>query len=221
MLLNISLGLTAVVLSTSCAKTDSFDGQQLSSDNSSLGVEKKSPYKPLPLIWESTKYPVRTTWSAMTFKLVDKSFSDLDKATDISVFCPKYSNLSRNQRINVWSNLIAALAYYESGWDPKSNSVDVGSAGDLDTYSVGLLQMSVVDQDNYNLLTNYSFSELQTPQPNLEIGITILARQIIKRGKILIPVGGSGLYWATLHPGGKYDQTSAIAKMTKKMSICQ
>jgi hypothetical protein len=144
----------------------------------------------------------------------------LDKAKDISLFCPNYSALSLDQKNNLWADLFAATSYYESAYDPKSNSVDVGSQNDPNTWSVGLLQLSVVDQESYSLPFGYSFLDLQDPIKNLQLGVAIMAAQIKKYGTVLIGVGSPGLYWATLHPGGKYDASAEIESKTKGLSFC-
>lgn len=153
-------------------------------------------------------------------QIIATNFTALDKANDVTTFCPKYKSLNQNQKINLWADLFASTAYYESAWNPKSYSVDVGTSSNADTWSVGLMQMSVIDQDSYNIHLGFNFSDLQDPIKNLQLSVAIMARQVTKYGKIMIPVGGSGLYWATLHPGGKYDESAAIAKMTKRLTFC-
>lgn len=178
-------------------------------------------YKLEALAWESSSHPERTEWSLGLQQFVAKQFLSLDKAQDISLFCPRYSSLSQDQKINLWAELFAVTAYYESGYDPFQSSVDVGSQSDRNTWSVGLLQLSVVDQQSYNLPFGYSFENLQEPLKNLNLGVAIMAAQIKKYSRILIPVGSPGLYWATLHPGGKYDATSSIQAKTKQLSFCR
>lgn len=177
-------------------------------------------YQPLPLTWESVSHPERLSWSSGLRQIVSAYLPILDKAKDISLFCPNYSALSSDQKNNLWADLFAATSYYESAYDPKSNSVDVGSQNDPNSWSVGLLQLSVVDQESYNLPFGFSFSDLQDPIKNLQLGVAIMSAQVKKYGTVLINVGSPGLYWATLHPGGKYDESSAIEAKTKSLSFC-
>jgi hypothetical protein len=176
--------------------------------------------KDIPLVWESGQHPERAEWSARLKEMVKENLDRLDLARDLQTFCPALERLTRAQRINLWADLIAATAYYESGWNPRSYSVDVGTNDDADTWSVGLLQLSVVDQSSYRLKFGYDFNDLQDPIKNLRLGVAILAAQIERHGLILIPVGHSGLYWATLHPGGKYDQTARIAERLRHLDFC-
>ncbi len=178
-------------------------------------------YKAEPLIWESSSHPERAQWSSALMGIVANSFAQLDQAKDTASFCPRYASLTQDQKINVWADIFAGTAYYECAWDPTSNSVDVGTSNNRDTWSVGLLQLSVVDQQNYGFQFGFNFSDLEDPIKNLQLGVAIMAKQVTKRGVIMIPVGGSGLYWATLHPGGRYDASAGIIKMVKKLSFCQ
>ena len=220
-------------LFASCAKPGTYQaGGSDSSVNSGQSTPGNIPasqggavfspsYKPEPLAWESASHPERAAWSTGAFQIVAEHFADLDKAQDIQTFCPSYRSLTTDEKINLWADMFAGTAYYESSWNPASASVDVGTSSNKDTWSVGLLQMSVVDQANYGLPLGYKYADLQDPIKNLELGITIMALQVRKHGIVLIPSGGSGLYWATLHPGGKYDATSSIVKMTERLSFCK
>lgn len=230
---NICLAMVLAGVLAACSKTGNFDVRSTSlsggNDSSSVvsppgsdnGGTFTANYKPEALTWESTSHPERTAWSNALYDLVAANFQALNMASDIATFCPTYDSLTRDERINLWADVIAATTYYESSYNPASNSVDVGNQSNKDTWSVGLLQLSVVDQANYGFKYGFTFADLQNPIKNLQLGVAIMARQVSKYGILLIPVGGKGLYWATLHPGGSYDQTANIAKMTKKLSFCQ
>lgn len=207
------VSFSMLLLSAGCAKP----GEIVSPQNETDAV---TSFQYEPLAWESSAHPERAGWSAALESLVDQHFSVLDQARDIATFCPNYSSLSHEERVNLWADVFAATAYFECSWNPASSSVDVGNQSNPDTWSVGLLQLSVVDQANYGFPFGYSYSDLKDPVKNLTLGVAIMAKQIAKKGKVLIAAGETGLYWATLHPGGKYDETAAIAKMTKKLSFC-
>lgn len=176
----------------------------------------------LALSWESSSHTERQAWSQKLRSLVSENYTTLDKATDTTYFCPKYANLTKAQRVNVWANIFASMAYYESGWDPNSASVDVGTSSNKNTWSIGLLQMSVVDQDSYGLSTNYNYSELITPEKNLEVAVAVMSYIVKKKGKIVLTKGvDSGVYWAVIYKNGTYDKSSSIASMVKKLSYCK
>jgi hypothetical protein len=225
---------------TACSKKGGFEQQVL--DSSSVAANDSaatvpvgelppaapiesstfSPnFKPMALSWESATRPERTAWSSGLYNLVSKYHQTLSRASDIQFFCPQFALLSRDQQINAFAAVIAATTYFESGYNPLSNSVDVGVVTDKDTYSVGLLQLSVVDQKNYGFQFGFNFADLQDPLKNLALGLAIMNKQISKYGKILISVGETGLYWAVLHPAGRYDQSTAIANIVKaRISFC-
>jgi len=188
-----------------------------------VGCESKSDPveeapKPISLSWENTTapHPERKPWSEYLIGKISEKKAVLDTAKDIGIFCPNYGNLDQNLQMKAWGELWVAVAYYESGYNPKTSSVDVGKPGDKDTYSVGLYQMSVVDQKNYKIPLGYKLDDLLTAKPNIHLAIEIFALQIAKRGKVFIPKGEPGLYWAVIHPGGKYDKTKEIIARTKK-----
>ena len=173
------------------------------------------------LVWESIHYPERKAWSNAAIQFATEKLDVLDLASDISDFCQTYRTLNRNDKISVWANFFAALSYPESNWQPKIYSVDAGTSTNRDTWSVGLLQVSVIDQTNYHFNYNFTFEDLQLAEMNLQLGIAIMAKQIKNKGKILIPKGESGLYWGTLNPGGRYDKSESIKIMTNKLGLCQ
>lgn len=182
------------------------------------------PAAHIALSWENTTapHPERAPWSDALLGFIDAKFNTFDKAKDINKFCPKYSTLNHNQKLTVWGELFVALAYYESGYDPKSTSVDVGHKEDKNTWSVGLLQMSYTDIKNYSFKMNYKFEDLLKAEPNLDLGTAVMARQIEKVGTVLIGPSRASLYWATLHPTGKYDKSSSIiARVQKNTKVCQ
>lgn len=183
-------------------------------------VSTPTPAPPATLDWEKN-HPERAPWSKALLAEVDAHFSSFDKAADARIFCPNYDYTSRAQKEFMWATLIVWTSYNECAWNPADASVDVGAVSDRDTWSVGLLQLSVVDQASYGFKFGYVYADLQDPVKNLHLGVAIMAQSIEKKKKLLIEVGESGLYWATLHPGGKYDKTAAIAVHTKGLGFCQ
>lgn len=173
------------------------------------------PIAPLcPLSWEKN-HTERFTWSVRVYNLVDAYFSQLDQAKDIVAIRPDYASLSPGQKRTVWCELFSAIAYYECGWGPKA----VAKADVAGTDSIGLLQLSVEDQESYKLPFGYNATDLQDPSKNLRLGVAIMAKLAVEFKKIIFGVGEHGLYWATLHPGGKNDKTASIKSMVQKLSV--
>ena len=185
-------------------------------------VEPAKPVVPplvkVPLSWEKN-HEERYVWSNLLFKKIDEKFSSLDKAKDLPLFCPKYLSLSEDKKKIVLAELWVWTAYFESGWNPKSASVDVGTKNNKDTWSAGLLQVSVVDQKNWNLKTGYSYNDLLQVGPNLELSLSILSKQIEKQGLIAVT---KNLYWAVLGPKNyRYTKLDKIVAKTKQLEFCQ
>lgn len=181
--------------------------------------EIKNPPKPelkITLSWEKDK-PERAEWTKYVVDTVRVNLSLLNKAKDMDRFCPKYKTLDEDHKTWAWAELISAMALYESSWNPKSASVDVGKPDQKDTWSVGLLQMSVIDQKSYNIDLGYKYADLLTPKPNLHLGLSIMIRQVDRKNMIAL---SSGVYWAVIKEGGKYSKIPQISSMVKKVPGC-
>lgn len=161
------------------------------------------------------------TWSNQLKLILEGKVETFAAASDINKLHPQFRILSRDHKLNILVEFFKWLSYYESGWNYLSQSVDVGIYGKKDTYSIGLLQLSVIDQTNLNINLGYDYDTLIQPIPNLTLGVEIMLNQIRKRGKIFIPKeekGNPGLYWATLCPNGKYDKSEQIIKKVHEMT---
>lgn len=178
-----------------------------------MPVAPVAPTERIVLSWESTNapHPERKPWSDKMTDLVEKNIETFDLAKDITLFCPKYAGLTKRQKINGVSEFLVAMTYFESSYNPESKSVDVGTADNKDTWSVGLFQLSVVDQPNYKLNFGYKFDDLMKAEPNITLAIAIMTRQINKRGLIVVP---SSPYWAVIYRG-KYDKIDSIIERLK------
>ena len=161
-------------------------------------------------------------WDEVLNRLLYSNLDSFDKAKDIEVIRKDWFSLSEEQKVKVLTAFIKTLAYYESGYDPLCESVDVGTKGNKETWSVGLLQLSGVDKSNLGLPVGFDYEGLKNPENNIIQGIAIMVNQINKRGKIIIPKsekGNPGVYWATLNTGNRYDKTDLILKEVHKISF--
>lgn len=177
--------------------------------------------KPVAQVAVTTKYEWKEEWTEWLNKTLAPNleyFCFFHSAQDIKKLHPNFELLSYVQKRDLFVAFIKELCLYESGWNPKSESVDVGVKTDKNTWSVGLMQISVIDQSNLGIRLGYTYEDLKDPIKNLHLGLMILLNQIKKRGKIFIPKGekgNPGVYWAVIHPGGKYDKTEAILAKTR------
>lgn len=149
-------------------------------------------------------------------------FQILASAPDVDVIRPDFKELSKENQLSVLVEFFKQLAFHESGWDTNCQNVDVGTKNNPDSWSIGLLQLSVIDQTNYGLRRGYKFADLLNPTNNLKFGVEILCNQIQKRGKIFIPnheTGNPKAYFATLRPGNRYQKIDKITAVTKAMKF--
>lgn len=174
---------------------------------------KSTPVTPVAPIAPITSKGWLSEWSEHVEGLIRTNLTSFDKASDITKIRSDWFSLTEDQKVMVLGQFMKALAYYESGYNPLSESVDVGTKGNKETWSVGLLQLSGVDKANLGLSVGYDYEGLKNPFNNLNQGIAIFVNQIAKRGKIIIPKsekGNPGVYFATLNPGNKYDKSEKI-----------
>lgn len=181
--------------------------------------------KPLPtgsleipriaLYWEKTTeiHSERKPWSDFLIKKLSDNLTVLDNAKDMYLFCSKYKDLDKPTKLKAWGELFVALAYYESGFKPTAQSVDVGTKENRDTWSIGLFQMSVVDIKNYKIQNmKYDFNDLLKAEPNIDLAVAIMTKQIDAKKEIVVR---SGPYWATLY-NGKYPKINEIKLRVQK-----
>jgi uncharacterized protein (TIGR02594 family) len=160
----------------------------------------------------------RSEWTKqLQFMIGGEFFGVYDSASDVEKIHPKYRSMTKSDRLKVWTEFFSAVASFESSWIPWEEEPDVGTKENKNTWSVGLFQLSQVDQTNYGINLGYSYEDLKDPLKNINLAVRIMAKQIAKRGKVFIPVGEPGVYWAVIHPGGKYDKTAKIQAIVAKV----
>lgn len=191
------------------------------------------------LSWEKTDSR-RAEWSKFVFETVDRLFdSSFSKCTDMTVFRSDYNTLNRHQKINVWGELISAICYYESGWNPTSRMVETTMSTDPVTgnqvASEGLMQLSYQDERSYSgkLEVECKFDwdrdrplfnnnpkdpniTILNPFYNLEFGIGILAYQIKKYNEIIL---SKNVYWAVIKENGKYERINKIRNIVENLNL--
>lgn len=170
----------------------------------------------IALYWENTTSPKpeRKPWSDALISALDKNFVTLDKATDTKRFCPKYSSLSKEKKLKALGELFVAMAYFESGYNPESSSVDVGKKDDLNSYSVGLYQMS--GNDSAAKLFKADYKALKNPITNINVAVEQMRKQIVNTGLFILPNTSKYRYWAVLLDNNKYSKVTQIIERVNK-----
>lgn len=177
----------------------------------------------IKLSWES-RDPKNREWTKITLQAVEKHLSSLDKADDTEFFCSGYKEMQDDQKIWFWSELVSAMAFYESGWNPNVElseiSLGLDPVTNLVVTSQGLLQLSYGDTKwakwcQFDWESDKDGAENPTilrPKNNLECGIGILSNQINKWGKITLQ---KHAYWSVLKWKHKHNRLDGISKMIK------
>lgn len=153
--------------------------------------------------------------------------------SDIKNFCPKYSYLDKAQKIKFWTQLVAALTYRESNWNPRTRypekSLGIDPVTKKYVYSEGLMQLSYQDVNNYKeyfncefnykMDLNYEVTDLRrtilNPYNNLRCGILILNHLVKEHNKIAL--NSPYWYWSVLSTqNAKY-----IQRRTQSLNFCK
>lgn len=182
--------------------------------------------------WEKNQ-PGRKIWSLFVHDLINgELFSVYDSAQDATRICPKYKSLTKEQKVTVWTEFISAVAYFESAWKPTSWMTESTMGKDPITgkqvKSEGLLQLSYQDiqwakyckfdwSKDKKLSVDDPNKTIFDPFLNLDCGLRILASQIKSKEKVIL---SSGVYWAVLKDGGKYQKITQIIGMVSKTGLC-
>lgn len=187
-------------------------------------------YHALP--WDGSKHGANKDWNKHALYMAGLLFNGLDQVEDMHLVCPKYDSLDRNKKIVAWGYFFAAVAKFESAWDPTSWMVESTMSTDPITKkqvkSEGLLQLSYQDIQ-WAPYCEFDWSKdkllgqddpkktIFDPYKNLSCGMRIMDRQIRRTKKIIL---SSGVYWAVLKKGGKYQKTAEIKAITQKAPGC-
>lgn len=237
-LLTAALSFSVILLSIGCAQNGQFPLSSLEDVNLGSGVTplppEPGPYTMAPLAWESANYPERKNWSAHLQKIILNDWNTLlAGSNDITAFCPTYHKLENEQRANVWAQIFVAIAKYESAYSPVSRmqetTMGVDPVTNKPVFSEGLLQLSYQDiqwaswcdfdwNKDKSLSPTDPKKTILSPYKNLDCGVGIMARQVKNKGSIVL---ASGVYWAVIKSGGKYQQLSSIQSMVKSLPLCK
>jgi len=170
------------------------------------------------LSWDTD--PKRKEWSAFIYKSLNGDLFDVyNSAQDNERFCPKFKSLSKEQKSHVWSEMWVWIAKYESNWNPKTSYYEKT----MGYHSSGLFQISNKDrewmpQSQCDFPVNEGVDEkIYDPYVNIKCALHIMARQIKRRGLILVP---SSPYWAVAYDG-KYSKIPEITGKTKELPFCK
>lgn len=185
-----------------------------------------------PLAWEKN-HPKRSRWSYHVREQIYRNFEVLDRAHDMDLFCPNYYNLNRDERVDVWAQLIAGISWFESGWNKKARmpepSLGIDQATGRTVCSEGLLQLGYADTlwrsyCDFNWAQDIQFEDddirktIFDPYMNLTCGIGILTSQIKKYERIVVK---EGAYWAVIKKDHRNNKVPQIRKIITEWDMCK
>lgn len=143
----------------------------------------------------------RDHWSVALADEIETFWADLSTATDMNQLCTLYDTLDERNKKQAWGELMVAVSYFESAWDPSTRYFEKT----MGYYSEGLFQLSVVDEEWAKC--GLTQDNILFPIPNIKCAVAIMARQIRKKHEVLL---NKGMYWAVIREGGKYQKIDAI-----------
>jgi hypothetical protein len=133
---------------------------------------------------------------------------------DIDAYCMSYPGLSRDQRLRFWSDLLAAIAYHESGHNPDLTYTENFSDNRGErVISRGLLQLSFESGKAYDCPLEQA-AELHDPAKNIDCGVRILNKWVGQDGVISQDAGGYPRQWLG---GARY--WSVLRRSTSRAAI--
>lgn len=156
----------------------------------------------LPHDWKQPK------WDAELRAQIRSALPSLELAKDITEWCPSYST---RDHVEVWAKMFVAIAYFESGYDPRS--VYKESWGED---SLGLYQLSVPDALPW---CKHTREDLFDPITNIDCAVPLMA-ELVERDKVVTAgingktAKGAARYWAVMrggtYPGHKVESVKKI-----------
>lgn len=152
---------------------------------------------PTSLTWDNSD--ARKPWTAQLLTSVEAAIPLLEQA-DADAFVAGYAGLGAPLRIKYWAELLVAIAWFESNWNPNNITPEPSLGVD----SIGLLQLSYEDQKSYHLPEplDPAKKSLQDPLTNLRCGVYIFAHLVsqdkVVEGKDGGKYQGAARYWSTI-----------------------
>ncbi len=178
---------------------------------------------PPTALWEG-KHIHAAQWSRHVLQQLDVLGKALISTVpkDYATYCPRYPQLTPDQRKQVWLRVISAMARYESGFRPTLTYREsfYDSSGQR-VVSSGLLQISI-RSGNYYGCGFRSNRDLLVAEKNLSCGIRILNYWMNRDRRIAGHSGGGwkggARYWSVLRTSS-YAHRS-ILSLVKNTTLC-
>jgi uncharacterized protein YraI len=172
--------------------------------------------------WDG-KHADASRWSQYTADAIAQYGSAMrtKRPSDVASFCPNYANLDEKGRTQFWVGLVAAIARYESNYNPNTRyQENFKDSSGTAVVSRGLLQLSAESARNYGCSVS-SGAALHDAKVNLTCGVRIINHWLAQDGVISAQTSdwrGAARYWAVLR---KSSTLGPIRAMTRGLSVCK
>ncbi|MEK7354917.1 MAG: hypothetical protein AAB250_00610, partial [Bdellovibrionota bacterium] len=159
--------------------------------------------------------------------------------SDVNDFCPTFSKLVTGDKIDFYVQLVAAMAKYESSFNPALRFTEAAMGTDpvtgVQVVSEGLLQLSYQDEQTYKSVAPpgtcdfdhaadraFPLNDLRRsildPAANLTCAVVILNRQVEKFNKLAV---STGAYWAVIKTSNASNKLPEIKAITRALPFCK
>jgi hypothetical protein len=170
------------------------------------GFGSKAPKVEAPKTSEFKSLFPKKEWTSFALAAVQDAGLEFLNPTDAKSFCP--NGMSAHN----WVHLLAAMAKYESGFNPNQEYKESFTNGGAPIISTGLLQISLASGNGYGCGFS-STNDIKDPQKNLKCGTKILKKWVSSDGVISSSKNkGGARYWSVLRSTGKLSSVKATLK---------
>jgi uncharacterized protein YraI len=172
--------------------------------------------------WDG-KHADTNQWNQYTADAIAKYGTAMRTKTpsDVASFCPNYGNLDEAGKTQFWIGLIAAMAKYESNYNPNTKYTEnFDDSNGNSVISRGLLQLSYESAKAYGCDVSSS-TALHDPKVNLTCTVRIINKWLASDGVISAQTSGwrgAARYWSVLR---KSSTLGPIRTATKNLSVCK
>jgi hypothetical protein len=164
--------------------------------------------------------PQGAKWTTTTLQAIEDAGGELltmPAPKDAADYCPRFGELSRDERKAFFVKLVSAMARYESGFDPGTSYKEkFKDAKGARVVSRGLMQMSVESAKSYGCPVTKA-ADLHGAEANLQCAVRALGKWIPRDERIGTGRLGGARYWAVL----RTSKRKKIQAKTRSLPFCR
>ena len=139
---------------------------------------------------------------------------------DMNQFCPNYSSLNREQKVDLWATLMTRVSYFESEYDTRETHTEsFRDSSGARVISTGLFQLSRESARGYGCPMNNQ-EDLMDPVKNTQCAVTIMNRWVGRDNLVGRGSRGGGRYWAVFRGTREYTRLARASIIDSARSYC-